>query len=68
MKLRKAIAFFILCAAVVPAPARPYPSPSFMRYGPSQGFPQAALNGISQDARGRIWVSTEEGELICYDG
>jgi diguanylate cyclase (GGDEF)-like protein len=51
--------------AKLPTSAQSLPAPpgsyAFRRYGPEQGLTNLSVNALAQDARGFLWVGTEDG-------
>jgi signal transduction histidine kinase/streptogramin lyase/BarA-like signal transduction histidine kinase len=55
--------FWLLAVAHAATPE----TPLFRSYGVADGLPSSAVNAIAQDARGYLWLATDDG-LARYDG
>ena len=42
--------------------------PTLIRLGQEAGFPQVGTNLICEDKEGKIWITSEFGDVVCYDG
>lgn len=49
------------------APASPIPTPQFRQYEVADGLPSSNVYKVVQDARGLLWMGTENG-LVRFDG
>ena len=58
---------FLLCLGLLLAGQIQAQRHSFKHYGPEQGLRTVALNSLTQDTEGYIWVGTQSG-LYRYDG
>ncbi len=58
-------ALWVALAAAVPGPAATPAAPAgvfaFRSYGPEQGLTNLSVNALAQDARGFLWIGTEDG-------